>query len=473
MNRILRSSSFALALSVGWIAPAQAAAAGQPDIAAALAAMQARLDALDKRVETLEGQLDTANARADAADQRAAAAQAQVQALQATVTAAPTPTVAAKPATEIAWDGAPRLSTKDGWSFKPRGRVQFDTAGIDAPAGIAGQSSLGIATEVRRAQLGVEGTMPGGFGYRFDLEFANGTPEFQDIYLTYKPSPKLTLTLGQVKPFWGLEELTSDLYSSFMERAAFSQAFGYERRVGFSAAYAGKVVLVQGGVFTDNTADLSLDTNNSYSFDGRVVLMPKLAGGQLHLGGSVHVRDFNDAQATTRYRARPFVHTTDLRLVNTGNIAATGETGYGIEGAWISGRFHATAEAAWISPHRAGLTNPTFGGGYAEVGYLLTNDTTAYKGGVYDRIRPKKPLGKGGMGALQVNLRYDWLDLNDAGILGGRQQIAGLGLVWIPTDYVRFLVNYGHIWIDDAALAAAGDRSYQADSVGVRAQFDF
>ena len=170
MNRILRSSSFALALSVGWVAPAQAAAAGQPDTAAALAAMQARLDALDKRVDTLEGQLDAANARADAADQRAAAAQAQVQAVQTAAAAAPAPTVAAKPATEMAWDGAPRLSTKDGWSFKPRGRVQLDVAGVDAPPGIAGQTSLGLATEFRRLYLCVDGTLPGGFGYRVEAD---------------------------------------------------------------------------------------------------------------------------------------------------------------------------------------------------------------------------------------------------------------------------------------------------------------
>jgi phosphate-selective porin OprO and OprP len=204
-----------------------------------------------------------------------------------------------------------------------------------------------------------------------------------------------------------------------------------------------------------------------------VVFMPKIGAGQLHLGGSFHARDFNDAATTTRYRARPFVHTTDARLVNTGNIAATGETGYGLELAYINGRFHATAESSWMKAKRPGLADPTFNGGYVELGMLLTGDTTAYKNGVYDRIKPKSPLGKGGLGALQANLRYDWLDLSDSTIVGGRQQIAGVSLVWIPTDYVRFLVNYGHLWLNDAAVTAGVDRDYQADSVGVRAQIDF
>ena len=39
---------------------------------------------------------------------------------------------------------------------------------------------------------------------------------------------------------------------------------------------------------------MSLD--NSYSLDGRVVFAPKLGKGQLHLGGSIHQRQLNDAK---------------------------------------------------------------------------------------------------------------------------------------------------------------------------------
>ncbi len=470
MKTGLGISAVAVAVSLGWASPALAGAKEDAAMREELAAMRAQMQALAARVDSLEGQLDSAKARADSAEARAAAALAQADAAKAAV---PQVTVTAKPATEVTWDGAPKLATKDGFSFKPRGRMQLDLGGVDAPAGIAGQSSLGVASEFRRVYLGFDGTIPGGFGFRAEADLANGNVELTDVYLTWKASPKFTVTVGQHKPFQSMEDMTSDLFTSMIERATFNGAFGFERRVGLSGTYSNKALLVQAGVFTDNAADLSADSNNSYSFDSRVVFMPKLGKGQLHLGGSLHLRDFNDAQTSTRYRARPFVHTTDLRLVNTGNIAATGETGYGLEAAYINGRFHATAESSWITARRPGLADPTFNGGFAEVGYLLTDDTTAYKGGAYDRIRPKKALGKGGVGAIQLNLRYDWLDLNDAGIVGGRQQIAGLGLVWMPTDYVRFLASYGHIWLSDAALPAAGDRSYTADSLGLRAQFDF
>jgi len=120
------------------------------------------------------------------------------------------------------------------------------------------------------------------------------------------------------------------------------------------------------------------------------------------------------------------------------------------------------------------VPDPDFWGGYAEVGLLLTpGDQTAYRNGAYDRIRPARPVSSGGIGAIQLNARYDRLDLTNGAISGGTQQMAGLSAIWIPTEYVRFLVNYGHLWIDDAAVLADGDPDYQVDTFGMRAQIDF
>ena len=373
---------------------------------------------------------------------------------------------------EIKFKGAPEISTADGWSFKPRGRLQVDVASVNPSGTIAG-NSLGTATEFRRAYLGVEGSIPGGFGYRIEADFANSGVDLTDVYLTYKTGDA-TITLGQQKPFWGLEEMTSDLFTSFNERAAYHNAFGFERRVGLSGSYVAKSILVQGGVFTDNAADLNADSNNSRSFDGRVVFMPKLGNTQLHLGGSAHFRKFNDLATTGRYRARPFTHTTDVRLVDTRAFTATGEKSVGVEGFVNNGRFHAMTEGHWLTASRPGvLADPTFFGGYAELGYFLTSDTLGYKNGAVDRTKVAKPLGKGGIGAVQVNARYDYLDLIDAGIIGGKQETIGASLLWMPIDYVRFIANYGHVKLTDAAITASGSNDYSADVVGVRAQIDF
>ena len=433
------------------------------DVAQQLAAMQAEIARLATEVAELKAE--------KAARETAPAPLANAAPPVATAPAPASPPPAST--TTVSWKGAPEWTGEGGWSFKPRGRLQIDTAAIDAPDGVAG-NKLGAGTEIRRLFLGFEGSLPGDFGYRFEADLANSSVELTDAFLTYKPTDRLTVTVGQHKPFTGLEEMTSDLFTSMLERAAFTSAFGFERRVGFSGAYAGRDLLVQLGAFTDNAADLTADTDNSYSLDGRVVLSPEVGGGRLHLGASAHYRELNDASPTVRYRARPFFHTTDLRLVDTGNITATGERNFGAELAYIHGPFHATAEGHSMTALRPGLDDPTFWGGYVEVGMLVTGgDTTAYKGGAYDRIRPADPVSEGGIGAIQLNARYDRIDLNDGAIAGGMQEALGLSAIWMPADYVRFLLNYGHLWVSDAAVPAGSDTDYQVDAVGVRAQVDF
>lgn len=432
------------------------AARAQAMTADEAAQLRAELAALKAQVQTLETRLDAATA----------------QPTPAPAPAPVPPSVTAKPATEIGWKGAPELKTADGWSFKPRGRVQLDMASVDAPAGVTGIRG-GLATEFRRVYLGVDGKIPGGFAYRVEADLANGEVELTDVYLSYGKGP-LTVTAGQIKPFWGLDDMTSDLFTSFMERAAFVQAFGFERRVGLSAQYKGKALLLQGGVFGDNAADLT-DSNHSLGLDARAVFMPKLGDAQLHLGGSVHWRDPNDPAALGRYRARPFVHTTDVRLVDTGLLDVASELGTGAEGAVLAGPFHAAGEAYWHRVRRIGGTTPTFFGGYAELGMVLTpGDARGYKDGAFDRLKPSRPITAGGPGAFEINARYDHLDLNSAGIRGGRQQAALIGLVWVPIEYIRITANYGKLWIDDARVATAtGDRDYTADTFGLRTQIDF
>ncbi len=447
MPPIFRLSIAAAALSCTMATPLFAQDANVS--ADELAAMRAQLTAMNARIDQLESELAAAKATNDAQDETIAANTESVQ-------AKPEPVVG-------------ELSKSDGWSFKPRGRLMFDAGFTNAPDSTG--ASEGFGNEVRRARLGASGDMPGGFGYKFELDFAGNEVEAADAYLSYGDGP-LEIIVGQHNNFQSLEELTSSLHTSFIERAAFTDAFGFERRVGASATYSKGAFLAQAGVFTDNIDDTS--TKNR-GVDARVVFMPKSGATQLHFGGSFHYNDLDDPAATVRYRQRPLVHFTSERFINTGNIGAESETGFGLEAAAISGRFHAAAEGFWQSVDMPGTSNdPRFFGGYVEAGVFLTDDSRGYKGGKFDRTKPNAPVGEGGMGSLQFNLRYDHLDLNDSGILGGKQAGYFASLIWKPTDYTALMVNYGRLQYTDAAIpTATGDTSYGVDAVGVRAQIDF
>jgi len=373
---------------------------------------------------------------------------------------------------EVKWKGAPEIKGDGGWSFKPRGRIQYDVGTVNAPNAIV-DPGLGFANEARRIRLGASGKIPGGFGFKMEADLTNGEVVLTDAFFTYKDKG-LTITAGQQNPFQGLEELSSSNDTSFIERSAWTDAFDFKRRVGLSAQYASGPVLVQGGVFTDNITDLGDDGNNSIGLEGRVAVAPKIGDTQLHFGGSYHWYDFGDTITTARYRQRPLVHVTDTRFINTGNIsAAKSQASYGLEAAAIAGRFHAAAETHWLKLNRTGFADPTFFGGSIEAGIFLTDDTRRYKNGYFDAVKVKNPVGKGGFGALQFNVRYDHLDLNDAGIIGGIQESYQASLIWTPVDYVRFMLNYGNLSYKDAAIAAGATRDYSVDVVGARAQFSF
>ena len=444
MHRTTRLSLMAAALSCTMSTPLLAQDVTLP--ADELAAMRAQLAAMNARIDQLEGELAATKAEAAEAGQ---------------VVDAPAPAADSEPVSTLA--------KSDGWSFKPRGRLMFDAGFTNAPDSTG--ASDGFGNEVRRARLGASGDMPGGFGYKFEVDFAGNEISVADAILSYENGP-IEIAIGQHNNFQSLEELTSSLHTTFIERAAFTDAFGFERRLGASITYARGDVLAQAGVFTDNLEDT--DSKNRGA-DARIVFMPKAGDTQLHFGGSFHYNDLDDPAAQLRYRQRPLVHFTSQRFIDTRSMGADSETGYGLEAAAIAGRFHAAAEGYWQSVDMPGVTDdPSFFGGYVEAGVFLTDDTRGYKGGKFDRTKPSSPVGEGGIGSVQFTLRYDHLNLNDAGIVGGRQAGYFAALVWKPTDYTALMLNYGRLQYTDAILpTASGDTSYGVDAIGMRAQIDF
>ncbi|WP_234035636.1 porin [Erythrobacter insulae] len=437
--------------------PAFAQVAEAPDEEALrqeLAEMRAQMAQMAARMEALEASLAETNAVAQDASEQIADA---VDTGQST------------PGQTIEFKGMPQITDKSGWSFKPRGRLQFDAGTIDVP-GSTGRGGFG--GETRRARLGASGDLPGGFGYKFEFDFAASQLTVTDAIISYETGDAEIL-VGQFNTFQGLEELTSSVHTSFIERSAFTDAFVFERRVGAALVINSGDILVQTGAFTDNMIDLPGTKN--WSLDSRVVYMPKIGETQLHLGGSIHYNELQGG-STVRYRQRPLVHFTADRFINTDRLDADNEFGLGLESAIISGPFHAAAEVYWQNVGlSAGMQDPTFFGGSIEAGYFLTKgDTRGYKSGTFDRSKPASAVDDGGFGSLQVNLRYDRLDLNDAGIIGGTQDGYMASLVWKPTDYTMLLANYAHLEYGDAAFpTGTGSRDYAADIIAMRAQIDF
>jgi len=367
-----------------------------------------------------------------------------------------------------------------------RGRLQTDLGIVGDPertgtfgdAGFAPDRGLGAAGEVRRARIGVEGRY-GDWAFEAEADFADGDVEANDFWVGYRPKDSgLDILIGHQKTPVSMEETTSTLTTRFIERAGFTDAFGFGRETGVSVAWRGDNWAVIGGAYIDG-AFSGDDTSNGYLLTARAHYAWQWDDGLLHLGASTQFHD-NGAEVG-RLRQRPMVHTTDTRFIEADlrDLSPDGQTFAGAEFAIAQGPFDFTAE------YGAMLTDTDAGTHMAEGaaiggGWFLTGEQRKYLGkdGMWGMTAPDQPLGAGGFGALQVNAGVDWLEMNDdgTGIRGGRQVAWQAGLIWIPVTEVRFLATVNHLEIDDSPtrLKRRADGGFTADfhltSVGLRAQ---
>ncbi len=478
-----------------------------------LKAIQAQIDSMQATIQALQKQVADAKAQASAA--KSAAENAGGSDLDL----------------KVKWKGAPEFSSSDGkFKMKIRGRLQADYNAIDQDQAITGRPDVSAA-EFRRARLGVEGVVFYTVEYKFEIDFANDVVSIKDAYLEYTGlADGLGLRFGNYKTFNTLDDMTSSRFITFLERAAFVEAWGFDRQIGAAAIYAKDHYTLSAGIFGPRSADDERWLEDVKTAAARITLAPinrEVNGVHqvVHLGASWRDRDqaadlrspssaqggsagtlnpFNDQ--FFQYRARGAdLHLAD-RFVSTPQIFDH-DTFWGVEAAVIWGRWYAVGEytqlEAEVSPLFAG-SDPTYNGWYVETGYFLTGESRGYKEGEFVRTKVKNPViggGKGGgWGGWEISGRYDVLDLTDKALAlqgnlaivtpplsasslncatCGEQKTWLIGINWYINDYTRFQFNYNESDIDGGALLLANGTSANRNDganikgFGMRAQVDW
>ena len=95
---------------------------------------------------------------------------------------------------------------------------------------------------------------------------------------------------------------------------------------------------------------------------------------------------------------------------------------------------------------------------YAFYGYFtwfITGEHRNFsqKKGCFDRVSPKKNLGKGGAGAWELAIRLSHIDLNDKDLNGGAMTDFTFGLNWYLNPATRFSFNYIYSDVIDVGYA--------------------
>lgn len=376
---------------------------------------------------------------------------------------------------KVKWKGAPELSSRDGnFKMKLRGRLYFDYASVSVQdgAGISIAADKINGTEVRAARLGVEGVLFKNVKYKFEADFSGGDVSVVEALIEYKLKP-VSIKVGQFKHMNSLEEQTSSRYITFMERASFTDAFKLSRKVGIAVATGGANWTATAGYFFDDFDSSNANDHNLYA--ARVTLSPNVGETvKIHLGTSFFNRSENSQSYHHGYSQRPHNHQA-LKYVKSQKFNITSETFFGLETAAVMGPFSAQAEWGWMKGSLATSelntnTDPKYNGGYISLSYFLTGESRSYSAskGSFGRLKVKNPVHEGGLGAVQLAVRYDVIDLIHESF-GESQDSFLAGVNFHLNNYARIMMNYAHSTVEDSA----GVTHNKINSFGLRFQADW
>lgn len=346
--------------------------------------------------------------------------------------------------------GGLAVSSSDGdFTTQIGGRLQLDAAHY------SGQPKMGDGTEVRRAYLTLKGTMYRDWGYRLQYNFAdtggNGKG-LLDAYVDYKGLDDLDVRVGHFKEPFTLHEATSDNFVTFIERA-FIAAFSPGRSMGVMAHYAQRDWTWAVGVFGEDVSEKGRTSDEGWALSTRATITPIHTQNRLlHIGIGANFRDMGGLDVV-RFKQRPESHVTDINIIDTSLVSDTSSVSkLGVELATTMGPFSAQAEYIRAHAERKGLENLDFDGWYLETSYFLTGESRQYKHGKFGRPKPKSVVGKGGIGAWQLAVRYSTIDLTDGSVIGGEANAVTIGVNWYPTSTLRFTANYVDVLSVDGGL---------------------
>ncbi len=371
----------------------------------------------------------------------------------------------------------------------PSGRIQFDVANFTQDA--ASKTEFGNADNsvgFRRARLALLGEY-GLVDYIVEMDFANRginsvinskdqSTAFKDVYIQMRELPVLgNVRVGHFKECFGLEQLTSDNYTTFMERSVDNEgAFVPGRNDGIMAfnwsedqratwaigAFTNQTGFDQPPTFVVDHWGLDLTMRATYLpwYDE-----PSGGRGLWHTGIDYAYRSAPGNPPTTAnptatgtlatFAARP-ESAFAPSVVNFTLTDAKQWQVVGAETALVYGPLSFQSELFGSTVERTNANN-NFYGAYGYVSYFLTGENRPYnrKMGVFDRVRPYEDFfhvrtcdgcTATGRGAWEVAYRFSYIDMLDGLTTKGAGRAADhtVGLNWYLNPFTKVMFNYVH-----------------------------
>lgn len=347
------------------------------------------------------------------------------------------------------------------------GKYQYDIDRFSSDGG-----TLQNAQTNRRKELGVKLKKKGAYDAVVLYDFL--AKDWLDVFLRVQSEALVgrdlgAFRIGYSKTLVGFEGNTGTGATTFLEAALPTQAVYAGRRVGVDWALERSHYVLNARY---DWADDLRDGPHGHTVGARAAWVPRNQPGDVvHLGLSAsratpqgNTGAYGVYQPPmTRLRARPEAGLTDVRLVDTGLLREVDRLDRrGVEALWIAGPWSLQGE--YLDEHVT-LQNarPAFHGHgyYAFATWTLTGESRSYANGYASDVKPE-----GRYGAVELELRYSELDLNDR-VLGGTEHDWTAGMNWYINTYLKLQANYVR------AVSNRRDRRVSPNVIEARAQIAF
>lgn len=357
-------------------------------------------------------------------------------------------------------------------TFQLRGR-------IEAEATMSGQSRESQETigdlqngyGFRRVRLGAQGSIGDSASWVSEVELAGGSVRLRDVFVGLDAIPSVRqIRIGHFREPYSLEGMTSSNFMTFLERSPIN-TIAPARNWGVCGYWwpDDERVLFSVGAFRDGTPSTgqSVGDGSSWAYTARLTGLPIYEPDcddfrLVHLGGAISQREPANGIINFTPRTGSNLLTVDDNpgspFLPTLEIPANSYQLYNLQAAGVAGPFSLQAEwsAASVQQTKAGVI--FIHGFYVAGSYFLTGEHRGYNRtrGSFDQVDVLRPLirsqadPRGGYGALEVVLRFSYLDFSSANLPADDNDVPPqtrlyeltAGANWYLNSYTRIMFNY-------------------------------
>lgn len=334
------------------------------------------------------------------------------------------------------------------------GRVFFD-------GGVFNADSTQTSFQVNDIRLGTVIRFLDRWEAKVELGYGDSKISLKDVFLNYSDGD-YAIRLGyHYEPFGNARVGTSNY--RFMTDAASDQALGNSRKLGISYSYNREWFNVMAGIFSDGNIAKSKPLNQGYSLAAKLVGRPLMEDKKLiHIGVAPRFNSSSDQVSFEAGAPTDLLTKEDNTLVEAKVMQVINQWKLDLELILLYNKWY--FQGQYFQAHLNRFAAPDYNakGGYVQAGYMILGAKHNYNPvtGMIVNPAPK---------SLELLFRYDNINLNDAGIRGGRMTDISLGMNYFINKFVAAKLNYTRMFPGKTALA--GDTDF--DVIQGRIQFSF